>query len=94
MRMDDGLALVAMIRFSAHKAEGCEGTLGFGLTSNCISRATGVRQICPDLTRAFAIATSFRATAVTMALCGFPAARRRLANLLSSGFWLLASRAA
>jgi len=45
----------------------------------------GGAQFCRDLQSAFAMVTSFLATAVTTSLCGFPAARRRSAKGLKTG---------
>jgi len=49
-------------------------------SSNCICQVPGIVHFCRLLHNAFAMVTSFLATAVMMTLCGFPASRRRSAK--------------
>ncbi|WP_255435606.1 hypothetical protein [Paracoccus sp. S1E-3] len=53
--------------------------------SNCIYQVAGAAHFWRFLHSAFAMVTSFLATAVMMTLCGLPALRRRSAKCLSVG---------
>ena len=55
------------------------------VASNCIFQVAGATHFWRFLHSAFAIVTSFRATAVMMTLCGFPAFRSRFAKTFILG---------